>query len=227
MHGMATVDVDPILQPILSSPRMALYLKQLNLAFESERARRTRFYEEITEDDKAEFINGQPLFHSPARMHHVLVQMYLSQLIRTWVDLNDFGFVGVEKVMVELTRNSYEPDICFFTAEKADHFDPEQMLYPAPDFVVEILSPSTAQNDRGIKFEDYASHGIAEYWIIDPKEETIEQYLLDGEKYDLKLKVTEGTISAVAVPGFAIPVRAIFDKKENLKALQTLLSDNR
>lgn len=225
MHDMESVD--PILEPIFASPRLAQYIEQLNRAFESEKERRIRFYEEITESDKAEFINGEPVYHSPVKMRHIIVGKNLLRLLSSWVDRFDYGFVANEKLMIELTRNSYEPDLCFFKSNKAVDFKPDQMIFPAPDFVVEILSPSKAQNDRGIKFEDYATHGIEEYWIIDPKEETVEQYLLDGEKYDLKLKVTEGTITAVAVPGFTIPVRAIFDKKENLKALQTLLSDNR
>ena len=42
------------------------------------------------------------------------------------------------------------------------------MLFPAPDFAVEVLSPSTQKNNRGIKFDDYALHNVSEYWIIDP-----------------------------------------------------------
>ena len=56
--------------------------------------------------------------------------------------------------------------------------------------------------------------------------EFVEQYLLLGETYDLRHKLSGGEISAVAVPDFTIPVRAIFDKQENLKALQTLLSES-
>ncbi len=53
---------------------------------------------------------------------------------------------------------------------------PEQMKYPAPDFIAEILSPSTESVDRITKFEDYAAHGVAEYWLIDPAKKIVEQY---------------------------------------------------
>ncbi len=43
-----------------------------------------------------------------------------------------------------------------------------QSKFPAPDLIVEVLSESTEANDRGIKFEDYAAHGVVEYWIVDP-----------------------------------------------------------
>lgn len=43
----------------------------------------------------------------------------------------------IEKATIGLTRNDYEPDICFFTAEKAAQFTEDQMIFPTPDFVVE------------------------------------------------------------------------------------------
>jgi len=80
--------------------------------------------------------------------------------------------------MVELTRNDYEPDLCFWGKEKSAGFTDETMLHPAPDFVVEILSKKTAKTDRTTKFQDYADHGVPEYWIIDPRIKTVEQYWL-------------------------------------------------
>ena len=131
--------------------------------------------------------------------------------------------MGHEKLLITLTRNDYEPDICFFRQAAAQRFTPDQVKFPAPDFAVEVLSDSTASVDRGLKFEDYALHGIAEYWIIDPEQESVEQYLLQGEQYALAVKVKSGTIQSAAIPGFDIPVRAIFDPAEQLIALQTIL----
>jgi Uma2 family endonuclease len=97
------------------------------------------------------------------------------------------------------------------------------MKFPAPDLVVEVLSDSTEAIDRGVKFEDYALHGVAEYWLVDPEQESVEQYLLGEETYELAVKVKSGTIQSVVVPGFEIPVRAIFDPAEQFTALQALL----
>ena len=123
-----------------------------------------------------------------------------------------------------LNRNDYEPDICFFGSKKASAFTPSQSKFPAPDLIVEVLSESTEANDRGIKFEDYAAHGVAEYWIVDPVAETIEQYLLQEGVYRLAVKVKTGTIASTAVAGFEIPVRAVFDGTEQLAALQAILA---
>lgn len=85
------------------------------------------------------------------------------------------------------------------------------MHFPAPDFVVEILSDSTGTRDRGVKFDDYAAHGVQEYWIIDPEERAVEQYLLDGRTFELHQKlVGAGQLKAVAIPGFAADIAALF-----------------
>ena len=51
-----------------------------------------------------------------------------------------------------------------------------------PDWVCEVLSPSTAQTDRVIKREIYASHGVHDYWLVDPLERMLEAFtLLNGQ----------------------------------------------
>ena len=50
-------------------------------------------------------------------------------------------------------------------------------VHGAPDLVVEVLSPSTAQNDRGHKKEVYAKCGVREYWIVSPDNKSVEIYL--------------------------------------------------
>ena len=130
-----------------------------------------------------------------------------------------------EKLLISLTRNDYEPDICFFRREVSQAFSPQQMKFPAPDFIVEILSETTARTDREIKFDDYAAHGVKEYWIIDPDAEFVEQYLLRGEEYLLTQKTDSGILKSEAIAGFAVPVRAMFDEQDNLAALRALMGE--
>jgi Uma2 family endonuclease len=189
----------------------------------NEHTRREQFYSEMSETQKTEFINGEVIVHSPAKLHHTIVCRNLLILLSTYVQKHALGLVGHEKMLITLTRNDYEPDVCYFRQEKAQHFSPQQMKFPAPDFVVEILSPSTEINDRGVKFEDYAFHGVREYWLVDPEQEFVEQYLLKDEVYQPHVKVMSGEIASVAIPGFVIPVRAVFDEAEQFTALQTLL----
>jgi Uma2 family endonuclease len=54
---------------------------------------------------------------------------------------------------------------------------------------------------------------VKEYWIIDVDNETVEQYLLNDEKrYELFVKLNEGTVYCKTVSVFNIPVRALFDE---------------
>lgn len=52
-------------------------------------------------------------------------------------------------------------------------------VHGAPDLVVEVLSPSTAKNDRKHKKEVYAACGVREYWLVNPADKTVEQYFLE------------------------------------------------
>lgn len=58
-------------------------------------------------------------------------------------------------------------------------------IHGAPDLVVEVLSPSTAKNDKGYKKDLYERSGVLEYWIVDPSLRSIEAYLLSDGKYVL------------------------------------------
>lgn len=213
-----------LFQRLLNSPRLAQFNQQIQAILQDEANRRQGFYAQISEGDKAEFINGEIIFHSPVRLWHNNASGNLYFLLKAYVMHKGAGFVGHEKIMVSLTRNDYEPDICYFRQEKAVQFKPDQMRFPAPDFVVEVLSTSTEANDRGVKFEDYAAHGVAEYWLVDPDTEMAEQYQLQDDVYALVVKAKTGVLESFTIPGFTIPVRAIFDEAENRAALPTLLA---
>ncbi len=211
------------LNQILEMPHAAILAEQIQSALERERSERERFYKIIDENKKMEFINGEIFFQSPVKIEHNQATGFAYKLLSTFVDTHDLGFVGIEKILVSLTRNDYEPDVCFFGKAKAEKFKAGQMQFPAPDLAIEVLSDSTAKHDRETKFQDYAAHGVREYWIIDPKRETVEQYILQTEQYELLLKSGSGEIKSVAVENFTIQIRAIFDRQANLEELKRLI----
>ena len=60
------------------------------------------------------------------------------------------------------------------------------VVYGAPDFVVEVISPSTRRRDKSLKLNKYTEAGVREYWIVDPKKKNIITYVDDGEgDYDI------------------------------------------
>lgn len=219
--------MDELIEAIIQSPKLPEVTRRLDEVLRQEQKKRRIFHEQLArhEGQKVEFINGEKVIHMPATSGHLSIFYLLIRLLSAFVDLHRLGLVFGEKALISLTRNDYEPDIVFWNSAKADLIEPKQQLrFPPPDFVVEILSKSTERVDRGIKFEDYAANGIAEYWIIDPEEEFIEQYLLRDGAYVLNFKSRDGMIASVVIANFEIPVRAIFDEQENLAALQRLLA---
>lgn len=54
-----------------------------------------------------------------------------------------------------------------------------------PRFIVETLSPATSLKDKTVKKEKYAQLGVAEYWIVSPRERSVEIYYLEDGQYTL------------------------------------------
>ena len=214
---------DALIEKLVDSPRLGLYVDRLQEVLNCERRKREQFYRSMREGTKQEFINGEVVVHSPVKLKHDLVSGLTYRLVSTYVDRHDLGKTGHEKLLVCLSRNDYEPDVCFFEKTKSAGFTPDQMRFPAPDFVAEILSQSTEVVDEGVKFDDYAAHGVREYWILDPDAEVVEQYVLAGDVHTLRLKMDSGVIRSEVIGGFEAPVRALFDEQENLNAMRSIL----
>lgn len=215
----------PLLDSLLQSPALPELLQQAQDALAREHRLRQKFYEDITPDHKWEFIQGQIVMHSPALNRHLLATKNLYDAMSAHARVWNLGVVYVEKAMTSFPRNDYEPDIFFLNAAKAALLGPDTLRFPVPDLIVEVLSPSTEKNDRGVKFVDYALHGVREYWIVDPETETVELHRLEGEAYPAAQPMKDGVLSSEVVAGFEIPVRAVFSEEENARLLRRICSE--
>jgi Uma2 family endonuclease len=83
-----------------------------------------------------------------------------------------------------------QPDLLFFSRERQTLIDPRKVTRHAPDLTIEILSPSTAGNDRGRKMQLLARHGVREYWLVDPDAVRIEVYWLSRNQFVLASTAT-------------------------------------
>lgn len=214
----------PLLDAVLNSPELPEIIQEGQRAFAREQRLRQKFYNDITPEHKWEFIQGEVIMHSPALNRHLLATQRIYKLIDAYAITRKAGQVRVEKAMTSFPRNDYEPDVMFFGPTKSTQIDADTLRFPIPDLIVEVLSPSTEARDRGIKFQDYALHGVSEYWIIDPVAETVELYRLKGIEYPPVSAQADGMLVSDVVPGFEIPVRAIFDEESNMAALKEILA---
>lgn len=217
--------MEAVVERLARSPKLGLIYRDLTALWEREQDARQRFYDTIEDGQKAEFINGEIIVHSPDKLKHVEVRVRLTNLLKNFVVTHDLGLVGDEKLLVCLTRNDYMPDVAFWLKKRAAAFDPDQTQFPAPDFAAEVLSTSTRRRDRGVKFQDYAAHGVREYWLLDPDTRTVEKYFLNSlGNYALEKKASgDDEVRSTVIPGFKSPASAFFDDRANLHALRRLL----
>lgn len=209
-------------------PKLKRHYAELSERLRQEAEARQRFresLEHVADNAKVEFINGEALTQMPAENRHRHAIRNINRLVDTYVDLRRLGVVHMEQSLAEFPRNDFAPDICFWRKSKAKGFTEDQMIYPVPDFVAEVLSPSTERVDRGTKFRDHEANGVSEYWIVDPAARTIEQYLLRDGRYEVVGRLARGTVRSHAIKGFAMPVLAAFDDAANRLALRRLHSD--
>lgn len=106
--------------------------------------------------------------------------------------------------------NQFQPDLVYITHER-EFIIGEKRIEGAPDLVVEILSPSTSQNDKIRKKRQYERHGVQEYWIIDPVHRTIDQFALEQGKFVLsEIYGIAQTLTSTRYPCFLIHVGRLF-----------------
>ena len=88
----------------------------------------------------------------------------------------------------------------------------KRWIFGAPDFIVEILSPSTKKRDTDTKMKAYEKFNVLEYWIINIDEESIKVYHNKNLKFRLQQTEYKGdTIKSIAIEGFVLKVDDIFE----------------
>jgi Uma2 family endonuclease len=121
---------------------------------------------------------------SPIPLHQIVsarLYLALAEYTRSYG-----GIVLYAPLDIVLTAfDVVQPDLLLFTRDRQHLIDPRKVTRHAPDLAIEIVSPSTAANDRGRKMQLLARHGVREYWLVDPDATTIEVYWLTGTRFAL------------------------------------------
>lgn len=139
-------------------------------------------YLQFPEDGRRhEIIDGDHYVSAAPFVSHQRVARNLMVRLHRHSNETGLGEVLPAPVAVVLGQSDVvEPDLVVVLAEHASRIRRER-IEGAPDLVVEILSPSTAYRDRGMKLDLYQKAGVSEYWIVDPERKVVQQYVLtDG-----------------------------------------------
>ena len=136
----------------------------------------------LPDGERAELIDGQIYYMAPPSRTHQKLVSQLTKLIGNYIDSKDGEcevYPAPFAVFLNENDTTYlEPDISVICDQsKLD----EKGCHGAPDWIIEIISPSTERMDYGIKLFKYRSANVREYWIINPLKQTVMVYDFEQE----------------------------------------------
>ena len=175
-------------------------------------------YVQWTGEERWELIDGVPYLMSPApgSEHQFLAGRIYGQLFnqlenhpcRAAFSPFDVRLPEGDEADEDI-QTVVQPDILVICDEsKVD----KKGIRGAPDFIIEIISPSTATRDEIMKAELYARHGVKEYWIVDPEKKQVSVHRLGEERTwrEVRLFRGEGKLPVEAVDGLQIDLDKVF-----------------
>jgi len=159
--------------------------------------------------NRYEIIEGELFVSTSPGITHQVVSANLMFLIQRYLETNPIGMVLATLGVILSEYSGVIPDLVFFLDEQRDTIVSNDRLTGPPALVIEIVSPGSAnvRRDRVAKLQLYAKHRVPEYWIVDPKNLTVEKYV--GLSLVQTLKHDE-ELSTSALPGFSCRLSQIF-----------------
>ena len=150
----------------------------------------------LQEGERAELIDGQIYYMAPPKRAHQKISGKIYTIISNYIDKkNGACEVYAAPFAVFLNKDEFnyvEPDISVICDKnKLD----DRGCNGAPDWITEIVSPSTKQMDYFTKLFKYRAAGVREYWIVDLERNNVRVYNFETEEtldYSLKESVTVG-----------------------------------
>lgn len=139
-------------------------------------------YWNLPKNQRAELINGQLYAMAPPSYIHQKLVSELNQIIGSYIKRNNGNCEVIPAPFaVNLTANDetyVEPDLSIICdLDKITEYG----CNGAPDFIIEIVSPSSRKMDYNIKNGKYAEAGVREYWIVDPAKERTTVYRYEDD----------------------------------------------
>ena len=142
-------------------------------------------YYNLPENVRAELIDGQIYYMAaPSRIHQKILN-FLNTEINIYIRSKGgpcevYPAPFAVKLFSEDDKNVVEPDISVIC-------DPNKLTdrgcTGAPDWIVEIISPSNSSHDYIRKLNLYADAGVREYWIVNPIDQSVWVYFLEQDKF--------------------------------------------
>jgi len=138
----------------------------------------------LPEGTRAELIDGQIYYMVPPGRTHQRISGEIFTDIKNYIRSSNGkceAYAAPFAVFLDKDETNYfEPDISVIC-------DPDKLnskgCYGAPDWIIEIVSPSNASHDYITKLYRYKVAGVREYWIVNPANQTITVYFFESEMF--------------------------------------------
>jgi len=156
------------------------------------------------EGKQSEWVDGEVIVFMPPKGLHQDVVGFLFTLINVYVHALRLGIARVAPFEMKLEGSSRAPDLLFVAREHLDRLTPERLIGPA-DLVIEVVSDDSVRRDHLEKFAEYATAGVPEYWLFDPRPSKLRSdfyRLTDEGAYDPIRPDADGRYHSAVLPGF-------------------------
>lgn len=186
------------------------------------------FLDWLTEETKADLIDGVIHMQSPPADVHERIFVFLIGILDAFVVRRKFGIIRGSRTTLKFSEaNGTQPDIVFISNASRDRVHPS-FMDGAPEVVVEILSPSTRKLDRGKKMALYATHGVLEYWQIDPEGQNAGFFQNHNGAWLPMMTSDDDIFHSEAIPGFWLNTQWLFAEEmpDILDTVMTILAGN-
>ncbi|MCG8556271.1 MAG: Uma2 family endonuclease [Proteobacteria bacterium] len=169
-------------------------------------------YRRLPDDGRRyELFEGEVYVTPAPLVVHQRISRNLEFQLHRYVQQHGLGEVLDAPVDVILGRTTVlQPDL-LYVSRKREAIVTRHGVEGPPDLVIEILSDSTRERDRGVKQQLYARHGVAHYWIVDPATKTVAEHVLEEGGYVLLRTYVANDVMAPALfPELAIDLATVF-----------------
>lgn len=169
---------------------------------------------DLGDDVDGELVDGRLVEEEVVDFGHEGVVAFLLATIRPWARARGGQIFGSEAKLAISARRGRKPDLSVYLPERGVPTAKDTLARVPPAITIEVVTGERARDrrrDRVEKVHDYASIGVASYWLVDPAGRTLEVLTLDADgRYVIALSESAGAHAIPASDGLVIDLDAMW-----------------